>query len=358
MVDKQKKMTLSDVGEFDLLNKYILPILNSSTDIIGDDCAFIKIPKSAKRIIITTDAGPRPIFYNQKYPYYYIWGWYTVLANVSDLASTGSFPLAISLAVEAKSEMLVSELMDFFKGVKTAAKVMDITVSGGNIKANTQFISNATAIGYLKSGQKELTRRSCKPGDIAISVGDNGKYIVSYLKFLKYGFDALNKSEQLKISSPLSQLRQMQLLNSGTNISAASDNSDSVLGSLWNIAEKSNCGFQLDFDSIKLPGYITAFAKDQNLNPWNLFLFWGDWQVILTLPPSSFKKFELICKTNNIGYTVLGKATKGLPQLTAKEKKQIRKLKLLRNENFSNLSYNSDTKNHMDYLLKENLFEN
>jgi len=358
MTSENNKSVLSDIGEFKLLNNYIVPLLQTSSKVIGDDCAHIKFPRNATQLIITTDAGPKPIFHTEKYPFYYIWGWYTVLANVSDLASAGCYPLALSLAIEADPQMLTSELMDFFKGVKAAAKKFKIDISGGNIKSNTKFVSNATAIGYLKKGQKTITRRKCKPDDIVISLGDNGKYIVAYLKFLQGGYSSLDKSEQEKIRGPLPQLEQMQALNNGLYITASSDNSDGILGSLWNIAEKSKCGFELDFDNIKFPKSLTEFADKYDIDPVNLFLFWGDWQVIFTLNPKDWKKFQSISKKHGIQYAVLGKAIKGNPGLYGRRNGNLRTLNLIRNENFTKLSYNSEIKNHIDYMLKQQIFKN
>jgi thiamine-monophosphate kinase len=354
---KNADLSLHEVGEFELLNNYILPLLKTSDNLIGDDCAFINFPVKGKTLVITTDAGPKPLFFNEKYPYYFIWGWYTVLANVSDLASTGCFPIAISLAVEAKPEMKISELMDYFRGVRSAAKKFGIKISGGNIKANSQFISNATAFGYLRKNQINLTRKACKPGDILVSVGDNGLFITAYLKFIESGLDSLLPFEKRKLAGPYSQLTSMQLLNSGLKISASSDNSDGVLGSVWNIAEKSKCGFELNFDGIMIPDHIKDYACSHKINPWNIFLFWGDWQVILTLKPASFLQFKKLCVKNNISYTVLGKSIAGTPKIFGIENNRKRELNILRNENFSSVSYNHGIKNHIEYLLYSPIYK-
>lgn len=351
-------MKLSDVGEFNLLNKLILPLLNTSKKYIGDDCAFIDFPRKSHSLVVTTDAGPRPLFHSKEYPYYYVWGWYTVLANVSDLASSGCWPLAISLAVEANSEMKVGELKDYFNGVNAASKKFGIPVSGGNIKANSQFISNGTALGYLKNNQKRFTRSHCRPEDIVISIGEHSTYIIAYLKYKKMGEAALSKRERQVLSGPFPQLGQMQILNKNLDITSSTDNSDGILGALWNIAEKSNCSFIVDMDSISLPNYIRKFAVENGINPWNLFLFWGNWQVVITLNPKHFERFENRCKKNSIAYTILGKAVKGSPALYALHEGEKKVLKLLRNENFSKLSYNHNIMNHIDYLLKEPLFKN
>jgi len=353
----ERNMILSDIGEFRLLNEFILPLLKTESNLIGDDCAFVDFPLDGKSIVITTDAGPKPLFHNEEKPYFFIWGWYTILANVSDLASAGCKPLGVSLAVEAPATMKVDELIDYFNGVNAACKEFGIQVTGGNIKANTQFISNATAFGYIQKGQSALTRRNCKPGDHIVSLGDNGLFIVSYLKYKKDGFDSLSPQQKNKLKGPYPQIEQMQLISNKVSISSSSDNSDGILGSLWNIAEKSNCGFNLDFDSIELPEYIISFAKENDINPWNLFLFWGDWQIIFTVPSTEINLLKEICETNNIKYTLIGTAIKE-QILTSTINGASKKLNLLRNENFSSLSYNSSISNHLDYLLRTNIFKN
>jgi thiamine-monophosphate kinase len=126
---------------------------------------------------------------------------------------------------------------------------------------------------------------------------------------------------------------------------------------LWNIGEKSHCYFHLNFDEIELPAHILECAQANGINPWNLFLFWGDWQVIITIGPNDLPALKGLCIEHSIAYTVLGTAGKGDTALSCTYQGESKKLCLLRNENFSRLSYNQNIKNHLDYLLKSNLFE-
>ncbi len=347
---------LSDIGEFTLLNDYILPLIDQGKGLVGDDCGFLTLPENAGSLVVTTDAGPKPMFSHGQFSYYYSWGWYTVLANASDLASAGCTPFGISLAVEARPDMKVAELMEYFRGVREASSAFDLPITGGNIKANAQFISNATAFGTLKVGQHQITRKGCKEGNYVISLGNNGMFITSYLTFLNGGANGLNEMQLKKLSGPHPQLREMQVLTRNIIITSASDNSDGILGSLWNIAEKSQCGFELDLDKIQVPPYITECSNNYNINPWNLFLFWGDWQIILTINESDKLAWDQVCAEHHIAFTVLGRAIARAPVVFAIEKGRRKKMNILRNENFRDISYTTDIKSHIDYLLYTELF--
>jgi thiamine-monophosphate kinase len=353
---RHNNIVLSDVGEFGLLKKIVFPTLTNSINSIGNDCAILKLNRATTEIVITTDAGPKPIIYNNKHSYYYMWGWYTVLANVSDLASSGAYPIGLSLSVEAKSNMPVNDFIEYFKGVNDASIKFEIPITGGNIKENTKFVSSATAIGYLKKGQKLITRSMARPGDLLISIGENGRYISAYLKHSKLGEKGLTKDEKKRLFSPSIMLKEMQILNNGLRISAATDNSDGLLGAIWNIAERSGYGFEIDMNNVTVSQYVMECSKWYKCNPLNIFFFWGDWQTVLTLQKSEISKFKNICAKYHIPYTILGAVINTKPKISFLMNGERKNVKVIRNENFNTNSYNKNPFTHINHLLKMNLF--
>ncbi|ACF45692.1 AIR synthase related protein domain protein [Prosthecochloris aestuarii DSM 271] len=352
------ELKLAEIGEFSLLKDYIIPMLRDvSNDLIGDDCAFIKLNEQYDRLVVTTDAGPKPLVMNLGYDSYFSWGWYTILVNVSDLASTGCEPLSISLSIDAPSDMKLSELVEFYSGISSACQEFNISISGGNIRASKVFATHGTAIGLLERSKASITRKNCSKNDILISIGDNGAFISFYLKAKKCGFDSLLPNEKEKLIKPYSQLRAVRIINQEGLLSSASDNSDGILGSIMNICERSNCGFLINFDDIKIPSYILETSKSHKLNPWNLFLCWGDWQVIATVSYEKFERFIDLSAKNNINYTVLGRATSSPLSIEGILHNELVDVNVIRNENFKQHSYNNDITSHVDYLLKTDLFK-
>jgi thiamine-monophosphate kinase len=349
-------MLLKEVGEFALLKEYIFPMIQEVTqDMVGDDCAFLPIDAKMSDIVITTDAGPRPLVMSLGYTSYYAWGWYTISVNVSDLASAGAKPWTVSLSVDAPSDTTTDQITELFKGINDACKHFNISLSGGNIRASKIFATHCTAIGYLKKGENRITRKYCRPDDILVSIGPNGRFISTYLKGKRIGLENLSIEEQDILIRPDCEIKAMQHMVKHDIICAASDNSDGILGSLKNIADGSGCGFELNFDEIKFPNLVIETAEMNQIDPLNIFLFWGDWQIIATIKKDQFDRFIMVANNNSITYTVLGRATAN-PELTAVFGGKKKKLNLLRNENFTEVSFNNKISNHVDYLLKTNIF--
>lgn len=355
MSSRQK---LKNVGEFDLLKKHIFPLIACISDgKIGDDCAVISVEKSHVRLVITTDAGSKPLVMRLGYKSYFAWGWLLILANISDLATTGCKPLTISLSVEAPNDMAVRDIEEFFSGVRAACRRFRITLSGGNMRSSSIFASHGTAIGLLDEKTNVVSRQGANNRDILISIGKNGYFISCYLKAKKYGLNRLDAAEKKQLIRPDAQIRAMQILIKADLLSSASDNSDGTIGSFMNICERSKCGVMIDFDNIKLPDYILYAAESSGLCPWNLFFFWGDWQVIATVKREKFEKFKEIVAQKKIDFTVLGEVTSKPMKIEGIIDRKPVLLEVLRNENFKLESFGSNVHNHVEYLLKSKLFK-
>ncbi len=351
-------LILRDVGEFKLLSQYILPkIQKLSSENIGDDCAFIKLKTNQEQLVITTDAGPEPAIGKINYESFFSWGWYLIAVNISDLATTGCLPVTISLSVDAPATMKLSALMDFFDGVVAACSEFGIYISGGNIRESKTFSVHGTAIGILEKEQSRITRSNCRVGDILVSVGSNGLFMSKFLKAYFKGYDSLNKEEKDILEKPMPQAKNMMLLNSKNIFSAASDNSDGVLGSLKNIADGSKCGFLMDLDNISLPEYIEEASNYNNYNKWNIYLSWGDWQIIGTVHKDKWGEFVELTKSQNIQFTKLGVATNFNGRIECMLNGVKKEISLVRNENFTKQSYNKDFTEGLNYFLKTDLFK-
>src|SRR5947207_987313 len=115
--------TLGDWGEFRILNEIVLPTVRSvgPPKLLGDDCAFVPTALStSEELVVTTDVGPKPLSWEVGLKSYSSWGWYSVVVNLSDLASAGARAIAFANSIDAPSEMPVRDLSDFFAGIRDA----------------------------------------------------------------------------------------------------------------------------------------------------------------------------------------------------------------------------------------------
>lgn len=351
--------TLKDWGEFRLLNELVLPILRrgSAGEHLGDDCAFVSLDAAGKKLVVTTDAGPKPLAWELGHESYRTWGWYSVLANASDLAAAGASPLAFTTSVEAPAEMLVSNFREYFEGMDSACTSFSLKNAGGNIRVAQRFATHGTAIGTIPNSE-QIGRNACQPGDSIVSIGRNGYFISSFLKASRLGnLEVLSDSERDAIVSPVPQIREMQVLRKAKVLSSATDNSDGVMGSLWNIIERSNVGIELWLDDPQIPDYVHKEAMQHGLDPRNLYLFWGDWQVIASVRAGQLDEFNSLARQEGIDASVIGIAIPGEKGVWGIEGNRRSRLRVLRNENFVDRSFNDNPISHTEYLLKTSLYD-
>ena len=349
--------TLANIGEFALLNKIIIPSVakNNVVSPLGDDCAFVSLPSGNHELVVTTDVAPRPLAWHLGHISYRTWGWYAIVVNVSDLASAGADPLVITTSIEAPGSMSVEDIKEFFIGMAEAAREHNITNAGGNIRESSQFACHGTAIGTVPINSR-IRRNGSQPGDIIVAIGNCCQFPIAYIKGRKCGFDELSIDEKDSLTRPRANIKEMQILRNNGLVNAASDNSDGILGAIWNIAEASGCSIELDMSLKNIPEIIIKTAYEHGYNPWNVFYFWGDWQVIVSVPQSNTAEFWCVIEKNHISAYSLGHFCEGPPQLFGNVEGTKKNIYLARNESFVKDSFNNDTLRHVEFMLRRPLW--
>ena len=349
-------MKLRELGEFRLISDVILPTTAKSAipSGIGDDCGFVPIPSPGSWLVLTTDCAPRPATFLLGSKDYATWGWYAVLANASDLASAGADPVAFLSSVEAPPDMSVSELTAFFEGMAEACKAFRMPNAGGNIKSAERFACHGSGIGVVPPSAG-IGRQGSVPGDSVVAVGPCGRFAASFLKAKSIGLDALTAEERKTLLRPSPRLREMKILRELGCVSAASDNSDGVLGAIWSIAERSGYAIELDMDSA-VPSHVESASKAYGLSPWNILFFWGDWQVICTVKRDAVEEFAGACAEHSIEHRIMGSVLDAPAQLFGRARGKQRRLRVLRNENFVQTSYAGDALSNVEHLLTASLY--
>jgi thiamine-monophosphate kinase len=348
--------TLNEWGEFRLINELIEPILASvASPGLGDDCAKLPLDEAGD-LLITSDVAPTPVVRQLGERSYTTWGWYAGLISASDLAAAGVEALALTTSIEAPGEMLVAELNDFFTGLADFCRSFSISTAGGNIREAATFACHTTAFGRTARA-KSLGRHGCRPGDVIVSVGACGEFISAFLKAQEKGLDALSKPEQTRLLRPKPQLEAMLSLNRKGLLSAASDNSDGVLGTIWNIAEASKCAIEITMKDESIPDSVLEAARRTSINPWNLMFFWGDWQTVAAVPRDRYDRFVQEAGAQKIGFIKLGRALPGNPAIYGLYKNGRFRLPILRNEGFRSNSFTTQPLEHVLGMLRSPLFD-
>lgn len=332
----QMAVTLADVGEFGLLDRLLSSAPPGSG--LGDDCFQFELGRTL--LAVTADPGPAPLtrLLGRDWQDMRIWGWYAALASASDLATVGAVPLLMTNCVLAPPGMRAAELQDYFLGFREALDTFGFAHAGGDLSSADIFRSVCTAVGTVPHGGP-LGRSGCRPGDILACLGPRGKFATAFLKALHVPRADLSNEVESALIRPMPRMAEMRAIRSVAKLSAASDASDGLLAAIWNIAVSSRCSFSLLLDPEMLPHDLRAEAERHGANPWTLFFFWGDWQVVFTFPPSQEESVSNMARRMDMSLVLLGRAADEPPRLQGRIGRDRFVVNLFRNEHFSWGSY-------------------
>ena len=156
---------------------------------------------------------------------------------------------------------------------------------------------------------------------------------------------------------PKPRFREMRNLVGNGVIAAASDTSDGLLAAIYNIANRSRCGFDLELTADLIPDYVARAARHADVgSEWNLFFAWGDWSIAAAVPAARLKEFRQICEADHVEYRVLGQMTDSRLFRARLNRDRMTKVQILRNENFRAVGYNSNLGEHLKYMLTTPIF--
>jgi len=149
-------MKLSELGETEILRRLIFPYYKrpyALPNALGDDC--VDFPSNAlkDRIVWTMDPTPLPVPWLIGKIDYYVYGWYSVLINLSDIAAMGAHPFGILLSIVASQNMTLGEFKQFIKGSEECCRKHNTYILGGNIKDGENFSCVGTALGSVNNEQ-------------------------------------------------------------------------------------------------------------------------------------------------------------------------------------------------------------
>jgi thiamine-monophosphate kinase len=355
--------TLAELGELRLIEEVILPLAQrfDIETIAGDDCAYIDAHGT---LAITADVGPKPLL--QSLPGYErdldAAGWLAAVATASDVATAGAEPLFLTNCIDAPPETTVGEFTQFLGGYFCACTTFGFKNGGGDVRHGPKLAARVFGAGIRQHGRR-LGRDGVSPGDHIAIVGPAGDFMATYL-LAKHGDPATIDLGQLKpaaaevLRRPRPQLEAMQRLAAAGAVTAASDTSDGLIGAVENLCRSSNIGVQFNLRREIIPTSVSRAAELHGVDPWNLFMAWGDWSVVVAVPPNQIHPFEETCQEHGIRRCMMGIATTHAREMTATlDDGGLVRVSAIRNENFVSHGFNADLDDHLAFILKTPLFK-
>ena len=278
------------LSEFGLIQRFFAQqsLKNSVNQLgIGDDCALMEIPEGYQ-LAVTTDTMVENIhFFKEGDPY--CLGHKLLAVNLSDLASMGAKPVAVTLALTLPS---VDEawLAKFSKGFLTLANKYQVDLIGGDTTRGALTLT-VQALGLVPKN-KAMTRSKAQVGDLIYVTGKVGDAGLG-LK-IKQGYSCEFPEQALQqFNQPLPCINEGLIIREYAN--ACIDISDGLVADLGHILEKSNVGALIDFSKLPLSNEVQTYIK--NTGDWRLPLVAGDdYQLCFTINPENAKQLTLDCQ--------------------------------------------------------------
>ncbi|WP_427771371.1 thiamine-phosphate kinase [Comamonas thiooxydans] len=229
------------MGEFDLIRRYFQRPVRRAALGVGDDCALLA-PAPGMQLAISSDmlvegrhffADVNPRLLGHK----------ALAVNLSDLAASGSRPLAFTLALSLPraDEAWISE---FATGLLTLADAHDCELIGGDTTGGPLNIC-ITVFGEVPAGQA-LLRSGARAGDeiwVSGTLGDARLALEAMLGRVQLPAELLQQTRQ-RLEAPTPRVALGLALRGIA--SSALDVSDGLLGDLGHILELSSVGATVD----------------------------------------------------------------------------------------------------------------
>ncbi|BCM89200.1 thiamine-monophosphate kinase [Abditibacteriota bacterium] len=305
---------LRDSGEFGAIGHFAT-LLGTRTGVrvgIGDDCAVLN-PLSAP--VISCDALVEGVHFRRDWTSAFDLGRKTLAVSVSDLASTGAYPIAAFLSLCAPPDLEMAWLNSFYKGMESLAEEFKFSLAGGDTTRAPQLVLSATLIGDLlpeAQGQPVL-REGAQIGDLICISGNLGASAAG-LQLLLSGKTAITPAHQEVLSHHFNPLPRLQLMRAllGANreaIHAALDISDGVSGDASHIAERSLVRLKIDANRLQIAPSTREVAQELGLDARVLALSGGeDYQLLMCIAP---RAFEHLNESVNGALTCIGVVVEG-----------------------------------------------
>jgi len=313
------KTSISKLGEFGLIEHLTENFENTqSTTIkgIGDDAAIISGTTDKKKVV-STDFLVEGVHFDLSYMPLKHLGYKSVVVNLSDIYAMNAIPQQITVSIAASSRFTVEALEELYVGIKTATKLYNVDLIGGDTTSSTSgLIISITAIG--EASEKDIVYRSnAKENDLLVVTGDLG---AAYL-----GLQILEREKQVFKVNPNSQpeldqytylierqlkpeaRKDIPILFKSLEVTPTSmiDISDGLSSEIIHLCKNSEVGCNLFEEKIPLDPQVISTCEEFKLDSTTIALSGGeDYELLFTVAQNDYSKIK-----GNPNFTVIGHIT-------------------------------------------------
>ena len=299
-------MRLSDLGERKLIKR-----MEEFLD-IGDDAACIKIDD--RFLVVSTDMVYRKTHILKEMSFEQI-GHKIVSMCFSDIASMGAKPIGFLLSY-GSPDIDFENFDELIRGIKEQAERYGTEFVGGDTNEVDELTLAGTALGFT---DKPVFRKGATIGEIVGVTSDLGGGALG-VKILLENMVPLSEipaNVLQRTLDPEPRVGEGVLL--GNYASAMTDISDSLAVSLYDIAERSGVGIEVELDDIPFSDSTLELGDRLSIDILNLGLYGGgDYELLFTTPEERWSELEdefirrSFAKVTKIGRVVEGSGASGI----------------------------------------------
>ena len=303
-------MKVKDLGERSLIERFfkIMSKCEGSVLPLGDDAVGYLIDSehvlvvNVDMLVWSTDVPPGMSFRQV--------GHKVVTMCVSDVAVKGAKPLGVLISIGIPEDFSVDHVEEIIQGVNEGSHKYGACFLGGDTNECSELVLDGIAFGVVNKSYL-VSRSGAKPGDILAITGYFG-YTAAGLKILLENLPAPNNAKRKFLDSvynPRARVKEaISLARSGT-LTSSIDSSDGLAWSLYELSKASNVGFIIR--NLPVPEEVARFAKDNNLDPFDLIFYGGEeFELVVTVKSGMWDKAVKAVEKAGGTLTKIGEATK------------------------------------------------
>ncbi len=300
--------TIKDVGERSLL-KMFEELIDAGDLPFNDDAVAFSLSENLSLVInidtfvAKTDAPPEMSPYQM--------GAKTTTMSISDLGAKGVQPLFTLASGAFPSDFEVEKTVEIVKGIKETSNNYGAKYLGGDTNEADDIILSVVSAGTANKN-KLIKRNGAQIGDSIFTTGYFGFTGAGFKVFLEQ-FKArdlhLTKFKEA-VYNPKARLKEGLLLAKYGKISSCIDSSDGLAWCLMEILRGKD-QFGITIDNIPIDETVIEFAKENNLNVYELALYAGEeFELVFTVNPKNLDDLNSFMKRNGVKIFPLGKIVK------------------------------------------------
>ncbi|MCL9812381.1 thiamine-phosphate kinase [Natranaeroarchaeum aerophilus] len=265
-----------------------LSMLETELEAAGDDAAVV-----GEQVITTDMLHERSDFPDGTSRY--TAGWRAVGASLSDVAAMGAAATA-AVAVYAAPEFDRTELTEFVEGARDVCELVGGAYVGGDLDNHVEFTVATTAIGRTDD---PVLRSGAEPGDVVCVTGEFGRSAAG-LELFRAG-DRERGNELFQFTPRIAAGTAL-----APDATAMMDSSDGLARSLHQLAEASDCGFEIEFDAVPVADAVEEVADSDDERREAALFFGEDFELVFTVPEDAV---ETVAERSPVPITRIGRVT-------------------------------------------------